>query len=73
MSTKKTYDKSESPPVLQRDRVPSPSAEERASRKATRNAEAAVAMAEHEARETAKRANMERLRAERLAKERGEM
>lgn len=47
----------------------SPTVEEKAARKAKREVDAAIAMAEHEERERAKYANLERLRAERLRNE----
>lgn len=53
---------------LNRERAPSISGQARKDRAAEREAEGAVAMAEHKEREIAMRANMERLRAERLAR-----
>jgi hypothetical protein len=56
-------------PRVHRDPRPTPTKEERLRRKEAQDAESAIAMAEHEEREKAKRANMERLKAERLARE----
>ena len=55
---------------VKRGRLPYPTLAERQTRAEKRAAEGAVVMAEHEEREKAKRANMERLKAERLARER---
>lgn len=56
--------------AVKRARAPHPTLVERQNRAEKRAAEGAIVMAEHEEREKAKRANMERLRAERLARER---
>ena len=55
--------------LLYRDRRPVATREEKAKRRAKAEAQAAVAMAEHDRREATKQANLERLRAERLARE----
>lgn len=56
--------------TVKRERAPTPTKTQKQVRDAKRATEGAVAMAEHEERETAKRVNMERLKAERLARER---
>lgn len=60
--------KKDGPDVELRDRLPHPNAEERASRREVQTAAADLAMKDHDERERHKRENMQRLRAERMAR-----
>ena len=55
--------------AVRRDRAPIPDKAEKLRRKEQRDTEAKVALAEHKDRDKARRANMERLKAERLARD----